>query len=193
MFEAASLKMEEEWTSREEYLCKEFQTVLSTELKGQHDKLSNQYEAELIQKDNATKAYEDSKNCQLANIEENYQRELEGMVHKMDIAAEEIWNDACEKFGVAVDDKISQSLAMADEHCSARDEQISMLLQERSELQKLLSEKESLLQDSVKELNNMEDAMEDTVSKMHHCHEKEVAILRLWTNEKCTSPGGIRK
>ena len=72
MFEAASLKMEEEWTSREEYLCKEFQTVLSTELKGQHDKLSNQYEAELIQKDNATKAYEDSKNYQLANIEENY-------------------------------------------------------------------------------------------------------------------------
>ena len=177
IFKAAHAKMEEEWSVREDHLRQEFETILSTELEEQHCKLTTQYESIIQDKVESIKAKEDEMKLQLSTLEEQHQQKIREMRQKMEIVAEEIWNDACEQFGAAADDKISQSLAFADEQCEARDEQISMLLEERTMLQKLLNEKEALLEQQTKDLAKMKSEWKDSESKLHSRYEKEMALL----------------
>ena len=177
IFKAAHAKMEEEWSVREDHLRQEFETILSEELEEQHCNLTTQYESIIQDKVESIKAKEDEMKLQLSTLEEQHQQKIREMRQKMEIVAEEIWNDACEQFGAAADDKISQSLAFADEQCEARDEQISMLLEERTLLQKLLNEKEALLEQQTKDLAKMKSEWKDSESKLHSRYEKEMALL----------------
>ncbi|KAL7540310.1 hypothetical protein ACHAXR_011407 [Thalassiosira sp. AJA248-18] len=177
IFKAAGSKMEEEWALREDCIREELQEILSMELKDQHIKLTTHYELIIQGKDETMKAFEDSAKHQMSELETAHQRQMEGMRQKMEDVATEIWNDACEKFGVAADEEISHNLAMADEHCNARDEQISMLIEERSVLREQLNERESLLQESVRGLNKMEIAVEEAAAENNARHDEEFAKL----------------
>merc|ERR1719232_951415 len=177
IFIAATAKMEEEWMLRERRIRKEFKEKLSAELDGQHSKVASHYEAIIEGKDKAIEALETSTKHQLSEIKKHHQLQIEDMERNIVEVAEEVWKDACEKFGVAADEQISHSLAVADEHCNARDEEISMLHHERTELRKLASEKDSLLQDSVRELNKMENALEEVALEIHNRREEEVSKL----------------
>lgn len=161
IFVAARSKIEEEWTAREVCLHGEFQAVLSSELENQHGRLTSQYGAIVQEKDIAIKGIEESMTRRIHEIEEGHLRMVGEMRKKMEEVAEEIWNEACTKFGVAADARIAHSLAIADAECTARDEQMSMLLEERVVLQKLLSEKEVLLEKSNRDLKETENASSD--------------------------------
>ena len=161
MIIAARSKIEEEWIAREDCLRREFQTVLTSELENQHVQLKSQYAEIIKQKDTAMNINEEAAKRQVREIEEGHQRKVGELRQKMEVTAEEIWNEACTKFSAAADERISHYLNLADEQCTARDEQISLLLEERVELQKLLSDKDVLLEKSNRHLKDIEKSSSD--------------------------------
>ena len=161
MIIAARSKIEEEWIAREDCLRREFQTVLTSELENQHVQLKSQYAEIIKQKDMAMNINEEAAKRQVREIEEGHQRKVGELRQKMEVTAEEIWNEACTKFSAAADERISHYLNLADEQCTARDEQISLLLEERVELQKLLSDKDVLLEKSNRHLKDIEKSSSD--------------------------------
>jgi hypothetical protein len=174
IFAAAYSKIEEEWTAREDHLRGEFQTVLSSELENQHDKLTSQYKAIVQQKETAMKADEEEMKRRIHEIEVDHQRKMSEMHQKMEKVAEEIWNEACTEFGAAVESRIAHSFAIADAECTERDDQISTLLEERVVLQKLLSEKEVLLKKRSRDLTEMEKAFSDRRKR----HDEEMSEVK---------------
>ena len=117
IFQAAQAKMQEDWTKREENLRKEFESVLSVELEEQQA----HFDTILQEKEEITRATDDEIKLQLNKLEEHHQHQIEELHQKFEIVAEEIYQDSCEKISVEADEKISQSLAIADEQCLARD------------------------------------------------------------------------
>jgi len=173
IFKAAQLKMEEEWTMREENLRREFETVLSTELEEQQA----HFDTILQEKEEVTRATDDEIKLQLNKLEEHHQHQIEELHQKFEIVAEEIYQDACEKISVEADEKISQSLAIADEQCQARDEQISLLLEERTVMQQSLNAKDLKLKKSVEDCIKMEKMLKDSTSELSSRHDKEITLL----------------
>jgi len=173
IFQAAQIKMQEEWTIREENLRKEFESVLSNELEEQQA----HFDTILQEKEEITRATDDEIKLQLNKLEEHHQHQIEELHQKFEIVAEEIYQDACEKFSVEADEKISQSLAIADEQCQARDEQISLLLEERTVLQTSLNEKDLELKKSVEDCIKMEKMLKNSTSELSSRHDKEIALL----------------
>lgn len=175
-FRAADLQMAEErelWSKKEAQLQEsllQLQMIASQELKDQHGKLTSHYEAIIREKDDAAKAEEES-------IARTLREQAEGARRRTEELAVEVWSEACEKLGAAADEKMSQSLAMANEFCSARDAEMSTLLEERFSLRELLEEKEAHLRDSVRDMNNLERATEDAILDIHNRHESDVSKL----------------
>jgi hypothetical protein len=161
MLIAARSKIEEEWTAREDCLRREFQNVLTLELENQHVQLTSQHDAIVKQKDTVINTNEEASTRRLREMEEGHQRKVGELRQKMEVAAEEIWNEACTKFSAAADERISHYLILADEQCTARDEQISLLLEERVELQKLLSDKDVLVEKSNRKMKEIEKSSSD--------------------------------
>lgn len=161
MFISTRSKVEGEWTAREDCLRREFQTVLSLELKNQHVQLTSQYNEIVKQKDMAISTNEEATKRRIHEMEEGHQHKVGELRQKMEVAAEEIWNEACTKFSATADERISHYLILADEQCTARDEQISLLLKERVELQKLLSDKDVLVERINRDLKEIEKSSSD--------------------------------
>lgn len=161
MFLSIRSKIEGDWTAREDCLRREFQTVLSLDLKNQHVKLTSQYDEIVKQKDMAIVANEEATKRRIHEMEEGHQNKVGELRHKMEVAAEEIWNEACTKFSATADERISHYLILADEQCTARDEQISLLLEERVELQKLMSDKDVLVERIDRDLKEIEKSSTD--------------------------------
>lgn len=173
IFQAAQLKMQEEWSNREENLRKEFEIVLSTEL----EEHQSHFETILQEKEEITRATDDEIKLQLNKLKEHHHQQIEELHQKFEIVAEEIFQDACEKISVDADEKISQSLAVADEQCQARDEQTSLLLEERAELQQSLDAKDLELKKSVEDCIKMEKMLKDSTSELSSRHDKEMILL----------------
>ena len=173
IFQAAEAKMAEEWAKREENLRKEFETVLSAEIEEQQA----HFDTILQEKEEITRATDDEIKLQLNKLEEQHQHQIEELHQKFEIVAEEIYQDACDKISVEADEKISQSLAIADEQCQARDEQISLLLEERTALQQSLDAKDIELKKSVEDCIKMEKKLKNSTSELSSRHDKEIALL----------------
>ena len=173
IFQAAEAKMAEEWAKREENLRKEFEKVLSTELEEQQA----QFKTILQEKEEITRATDDEIKLQLNKLEEQHQHQIEELHQKFEIVAEEIYQDACEKISVEADEKVSQSLAVADEQCQIRDEQISLLLEERTALQQSLDAKIDQLETKTQDLIKMEKTLKDSTSELSSRHDKEMSLL----------------
>ena len=173
IFQAAQLEMQEEWSSREENLRKEFESVLSAELEEQQA----HFDTILLEKEEINKATDVEIKLQLNKLEDHHQHQIEELHQKFEIVAEEIYQDACEKFTAEADEKMSQSLAVADEQCQARDEQISLLLEERTVLQQSLDAKDLKLKKSVEDCIKMEKMLKDSTSELSSRHDKEIALL----------------
>ena len=155
IFAAARSKFEENWTAREDHLRGEFLAVLSSE------------------RTIAMKANEEEMKRRIHEIEKEHRSKVGEMHQKMEEVADEIWNEACTKFGAAAESRIAHSVAIADAECSARDEQISTLLEERAVLQKLLSEKEILHEKISRDSTEMEKASSDRGKR----HDKEISEI----------------
>jgi chromosome segregation ATPase len=166
IFAAAGSKIEEDWTAREDHLRGEFMAVLSSELENQHSNLTSCWTI-------AMKADEEEMKRRIHEIEEEHRSKVGEMHQKMEEVADEIWNEACTKFGAAAESRIAHSVAIADAECSARDEQISTLLEERAVLQKLLSEKEILHEKISRDSTEMEKASSDRGKR----HDKEISDI----------------
>jgi len=173
IFQAAQLKMEEEWTNRENNLRKEFETILTNELEEQQA----HFDTILQEKEEINKATDDEIKLQLNKLEDHHQHQIEELHQKFEIVAEEIYQDAYDKVSAEADEKISQSLAIADEQCQARDEQISLLLEERTALQQSLDAKDLELKKSAEDCIKMEEMLKDSTSELSSRHDKEIALL----------------
>ena len=173
IFHAAQVKMQEEWTKREENLRKEFEKVLSAELEEQQI----HFDTILHEKEEINKATDGEIKLQLNKLEDHHQNQIEELHQKFEIVAEEIYQDSCEKISAEADEKISQSLAIADEQCEARDEQISLLLEDRAVLQLSLDAKDLELKKSVEDCIKMEKLLKNSTSELSSRHDKEIALL----------------
>lgn len=170
IYHASQSKLNKEWSLREECVRNEADAILSSGLEKQHCQLTSHYNDIIEEQNKVTNAREDELKLQIRTLQDDHQHHVEEMQKEMDMIAEEIWNDACEQFGLAADEKISQAIAVVDEQCKARDEQISML-------QNALDKKESLLDQRTKDLNKMENTLKESTSDLHSRHEKHMALL----------------
>ena len=170
-------EMEKTWVLREETLRAEFQLMLSSELEHQCNTLASHYESIIQKKDEAMKGQDDIMRRQVLEIEGRHKSQLDGMSQKVQELAEEIWKNAIEKVSVAAEEELSNKLEIATKQCRSKDDQIAMLLEERSMLQKLVDEKELLLEDSVSNMKKMEVAFKEIASEFNAHHETQMAHL----------------
>jgi len=170
IYAAASLEMETNWQDREGSLKKEVQLLLESELERQHDTLAAHYEAVVYSKDCNMKLVEEDMKKQLTKAEERHRNEIDTMKQKMDDVAKEIWNDAREQFASAADEEISHSLAATKSQCKE-------LLDDNSELRRILDEKERVIKGNVRDMKEMEDTFQDVASEVNRMHAKEMADI----------------
>ena len=142
IFVAARMKMENEWKSREDRFQEELNEVLSSELKSQRNELTSHYSATIADLIRTMEANEEKVAHKFNEMKTRHQCHMEEMHQKMEEAADTIWSDACEKISAEAEAAVSNRLKIAEEQCNMRDEQISVLLDERVLMQKLLCEKE---------------------------------------------------
>lgn len=170
IFAAASEEMEQHWHKREDSLKEEVMLVLESELKKQHEMLAAHCEAVVYSKDCDMKLAEEKMKQELAKAEERHRTEIEAMERRMDDVAKEIWNDARDKFATAADEEIEHSLATTKLQCNE-------LLQENSELRRVLDEKESVIKDNLRNMKEMEDTFEDVASEVNRVHAREMTDI----------------
>lgn len=170
IFRASCAKMEEEWSLRENALKEEFHSVLSAELERQHNNLSDEYEAALIEREMEMKSKQEELEYRKMKICETHQAELDDMRRKLDEVAEVIWKEANEAAML----KVSEGLEHAGNQCRCKDDEISKLREELSKLKALLNDKELDLRNSMKKLEDSEESFRDFANELNDRHRSKM-------------------
>jgi hypothetical protein len=177
MFAAARLKMEADWTQRENCMRDELNLVFTTELENQRTELILHYEAIIHDLNRNMKADEEKAAQNVNELNKEHQHQVKEMNAKIDEAAQIIWVEACQKISADAETIIFQRLKIAEEQCQARDEQISALLDDRCSMQKQMSEKEALIADMTHNLKKMECEQSAFASDFSSQHAEEMTRI----------------
>jgi len=170
-------EMEREWVMREDNLKEKFRALLSEELEAQHDTLSKNFLSTLHQKDKELKRQEQTSELHLQQLQQDHQRDLVTMKRDLEALAEDIWKSATEQSDAVAEEKLSKVVTITEQECQTKDDQIAMLIEERSTLQTLVHERERQLQDSIHQLDEMESTLKDVASEVNARHNNEKSRL----------------
>lgn len=171
------LEMEREWVMREDNLKEKFRALLSDELEAQRDTLSKDFLSTLHQKDKELKRKEQTSELHLQQLQQDHQRDLVTMKRDLEALAEDIWKSATEQSDAVAEEKLSKVVTITEQECQTKDDQIAMLIEERSTLQTLVHERERQLQDSIHQLDEMESTLKDVASEVNARHNNEKSQL----------------
>ncbi len=177
IFVAARLKMEADWTQREDCMRDELNLVLTTELENQRTELILHYEAIIHDLNRTMKADEEKWAQNVNELIKEHQHQVKEMNTKIDEAAQIIWDEACEKISADAETMIFQRLKIGEEQCQVRDEQISALLDDMLSMHKQMTEKDALIADMTHDLKKIECEQRAFASDFSNQHADEMTRI----------------
>ena len=153
--------------ARLEVLEAQYQSLLADELNSQHDKLCVEFDRILKQKDDEVKKKDLEMQRNIDSLAMQHQAEMESTKKKMEALSQEIWERANLNIAMEAEQELSQIV-------KAKDEQISVLREERDFMQRQLHDTELQLNESVNNLAELDQAFLEVAREINTRHQNEI-------------------
>lgn len=174
---SALYDVERHRASMQESLREQYESSLQMELERQRDQIFAECERVLQEKEDELKQSELDMKRHIETLQRQHRMELESTEHRIEALSNEVRNSVRQDSFIEAEERISKVILDAEKQCQLRDEQISLLLEERDLLQRELKDKELELKESMNDLVDLDHVFVDVAKEIKTRHQKEIMRL----------------